>query len=371
MPKPRYKVSNFEKDLLLHNIYMKTGFIIQTKNDCSKIARIVSEKNDFISESTIYRLFLLKNKSYTPYMHTLNVLSKFCEYENWSDLIKKNQATQNTLYPYHEGEIANGFNGVVSCSIKLNDFSVLRDYLLQLPYDTPDQKCHAIGNESFRNLLEYPKSCPTFYKSFCDVPVMRKSFFELLADPDFDLPQYALALEQYLKSTVNDSSIKFVQDTIFALSLLTRHHYLHANKSDFEKYSKLLFKYENVTSPDFESISAFPKARSYMYKVFYLKAFKSENDQRNYEKWLIDYLSEEKYKFSFQDANIWIHTILDMKPYLIESTKFEKTVHSIFSLFMNMYPNDIINQVRYLDTSKLLDYTNQNSSAHWKKVWKS
>ena len=94
MPKPRYKVSNFEKDLLLHNIYMKTGFIIQTKSDCSKIARIVSEKNDFISESTIYRLFLLKNKSYTPYMHTLNVLSKFCEYENWPDLIKKNQATK-------------------------------------------------------------------------------------------------------------------------------------------------------------------------------------------------------------------------------------------------------------------------------------
>ena len=121
MPKPSYIVSNFEKDILLQNIYLNTGIIIQTKRDCAKISRIISNKNDLISESTIYRLFILKNNSYTPYMHTLNLLSKFCKYENWADLIKKNQSIRNTLYPYNLEKL-NGFDGILSCSIKSNDF---------------------------------------------------------------------------------------------------------------------------------------------------------------------------------------------------------------------------------------------------------
>ena len=134
-------------------------------------------------------------------MHTLNLLSKFCKYENWADLIKKNQSIRNTLYPYNLEKL-NGFDGILSCSIKSNDFKVLRNYLMQFPYQTSETKCHIVGNEAFKSLLEYPKSCLSFYKSFCDVPIMRKSFFELLADPDFELPNYDIALQQYLKTTV-------------------------------------------------------------------------------------------------------------------------------------------------------------------------
>ena len=370
MPKPSYIVSNFEKDILLQNIYLNTGIIIQTKRDCAKISRIISNKNDLISESTIYRLFILKNNSYTPYMHTLNLLSKFCKYENWADLIKKNQSIRNTLYPYNLEKL-NGFDGILSCSIKSNDFKVLRNYLMQFPYQTSETKCHIVGNEAFKSLLEYPKSCLSFYKSFCDVPIMRKSFFELLADPDFELPHYDIALQQYLKTTVNDASSNQIQDNIFAMSLLIRHYYLSDNKSAFEKYIKLLYKYENEIIREHERIYTFPKARFFVYKVLYYKAFKSENDQRNYEKWLLDYLLEEKYKFRIEDANIWIHTILDMKPFLVESTEFENTVRSIISLFTNMYPDNFTNETEYLDTSKILDFTNPNSSAHWKKIWKN
>ena len=95
MPKPKYIVSPIELDLLLQEIYLKTGIIIQTKRDCKKISELISDSDNFISESTVYRLFVLKNKSYTPYMHTLDVLSVFCGHKNWADWNKKNNFTSN------------------------------------------------------------------------------------------------------------------------------------------------------------------------------------------------------------------------------------------------------------------------------------
>ena len=371
MPKPKYVVSTFEKDLLLHNIYMKTGIIIQTKRDCGKISKIVSDKNKFISESTVYRLFVLRHKNYTPYMHTLNLLARFCGYENWADLVKKNQSTRNTLYPNGYGESNNSFDSILTCGIKLNDFTVLRKYMLQLSYQTPDTKCHMLGNQAFKGLMDAPKSCMSFYKLFCDVPVMRRSFFELLADPDFDLPYYDIAIQKYLNATKKDSSLQNIQDNMFGLSLLTRHYFLHNKSNPFENYSHMLSKYDNDVIRNRREINTFPKARFFLYKIFLYKAFKSEKQQYDYEEWLLDFITEEQKSFSFQDSKIWIHTILDMRSFLIEPIKFEKAVHSIINRFKNMYPSDFTNHDNCFKIQELLDFTNQNSSAYWKKIWKN
>lgn len=371
MPKPKYIVSPIELDLLLQELYLKTGIIIQTKRDCKKISELISDSDNFISESTIYRLFVLKNKSYTPYMHTLDVLSVFCGHKNWADWNKNNNFTRNCLFPYSEGIFDLGFDSIVNNCIKLSDYKVLRNYLMQFPYEMASNNCHILGNDVFKSLLHNPKSCLTFYNSFGDVPIIRKSFFELLADPDFELAHYDIALKQYLKGTIKDSSSKQIQDTVFALSLLSRHYFLNEKKDSFEKYAKLLYELEKDVIVERKNIYTFPKARFFIYKILYYKAFKSEIEQRNYEKWLLEFISEEKHSFNFQDSKIWIHTILDIRPFILKYAEFENMVYSIISLFKNMYPDNISDESKGLNIVELFDFTNQNSSAHWKKIWKN
>ena len=84
-------------------------------------------------------------------------------------------------------------------------------------------------NESFRFMFEFghmfysifqwsPNSESEFYKHFIKYPIIRKSFFELNADPDFVLPQYIQGLNNYIK-TIDKQSANHINDLIFALCL--------------------------------------------------------------------------------------------------------------------------------------------------------
>ena len=368
MPKPKYLVSDFEKDLLIHELSIKTGIIIKTKKDCRYVAKLVSEKDRFISESTIYRIFVLNDEGYTPYMHTLNVLSEFCNYSGWADFVQKNDSPRSIVHLVGNVPPKNEIKSFLTCSVIANDYKILKSYLIQLPYATPDKHCHIIGNDLFKALAEHPGSCKKLYKELSGVPVIRKSFFELLADPDFELCDYDIGLKYYLKNTSKSSNFKATQDKIFALSLLSRNSFIK-NESDFVQNINALKNLKDILIRELDYFDTFPKARCFNYMILYFKGMGCEKDQINYENWLIDFLSDEKNKFNYTDSKIWIHTILDMSPYIIQWPKFENLIHSITGVFIELYPDNIWKSTNQLNLKKLQRYTNPNASAHWKKIW--
>lgn len=371
MPKPKYIISEFEKDLLIHELSLKTGIIIKTKRDCKQLSLLISEKDRFLSESTIYRLFIHNNQNYTPYMHTLDVLSEYCDYADWADFIQKNEPRRSLIHLVGKNHSENQVKSFLTCSIIQNDYKILKNYLLQFNYEVSDKDCHIVGNDAFKALLEHPKSCKKFYNELCGVPIIRRSFFELLADPDFELNDYHIGLELYLKQTLNSSSEKEIQDKIFAMSLLSRNAFMNGKKRDFLKNIQGLKKLKDEVILEGDHIATFPKARCLMYMILYFNGFKSENDQLNYENWLLDLLSNEKSSFTYEDSKIWSHTILDIYPYLIQKDQFKTIVGAICKDFEKLYPKIIWKNERDLHFDKVFQYTNPNASAHWKKIWKS
>ena len=54
----------------------KIGYVISNKPDCAKLSELISQKgNEYISESTIYRIFFQSEK-HVPYKNTLDIICR-------------------------------------------------------------------------------------------------------------------------------------------------------------------------------------------------------------------------------------------------------------------------------------------------------
>ena len=126
MPKPKYIISDIEKNLIHHELYKKTGILIRTKSDCRMVSELIEINGDLISESTLYRMFIQKTTSYTPYMHTLNVLSVYCGFERWQDLIQNNEHHKSAINTIATEIPELSFNSFVQVSIALKEYKVLK-----------------------------------------------------------------------------------------------------------------------------------------------------------------------------------------------------------------------------------------------------
>jgi hypothetical protein len=106
------------------------------------------------------------------------------------------------------------------------------------------------GQSFFDILTRTPQSELDFYKRFLKYPIIRKSFFELNADPDFVLPNYVKGLDYYIKSIdINDAVAK--NDLLFSLCL---QYYYYLNNADF---TQMQSKYNQIISmQDFDALSA-------------------------------------------------------------------------------------------------------------------
>ncbi|MDC0302439.1 hypothetical protein OAL39_01910, partial [bacterium] len=270
------------------------------------VSELIEINGDLISESTLYRMFIQKTTSYTPYMHTLNVLSMYCGFERWQDLIQNNEHHKSAISTIATEIPELSFDSFVQVSIALKQYKVLKNYFLQFPLDTSDSVCHIVGNDVFKSLLLNQDSCISFFKEFSNVPIIRKSFFELLADPEFDLKHYDFGLNSYLINTNTQSSINAMQDGIFARSLLTRYFFFQKQKLPFEEVSRELYSNEGSIHRNQKEIAPFPLARYLIYKILYLKALKSKQEQLNYEYWLLDFLQEKQKTMSYPESKIWI-----------------------------------------------------------------
>ena len=367
MPKPKYIISDFEKELIRHEIFQKKGIKIQTKAHCKFIENEIQQIGGILSESTIYRIFILKNNLYTPYMHSLNVLAEYCGYADWYDFMQQSHNHRKLIHPHLPLEEANRIESMISLSITNREYAVMKKYFLQFEYHTSDEYCHQVGNEIFKTLMTNPKSCLSFYQYFSDVPIIRKSFFELLADPDFELCMYENAILTYLKYTTISSNISYINDYVFANSLLFRYYYLHNKSALFEETGRAIYESTKNIMECLDDIHTFPKARFLVYKVLWLSTMKSKNHQIKYEKWLIHYISEQKESWTYQDSKIWIHTILDILTYIIDKKPFIKHVKLILTDHKHLYPLQKINTEK--DVKKLLSLSNPNASSYWKEFW--
>ncbi len=310
MPKPIHKISDYNLNHLKSKLEEKLTFRILTKLDCKKASEAIQFENDkSISESTIYRLFLLEGNKNTPYQHTLDILAQFIGQKDWfsfeSYLIEITDF-QN-LYGVFPGQ--QQYKSLLSFNIHHGGLKPLYHFLEQFPTDISFDKKGILGKDIYKSLKNNPNSNVEFYKEFHALPIIREGFFELLADPDFSIPDYEMGLSFYLKNIKPHHSIKALQDYIFANSLLLRYYFLKGKKANVLELGKALYLDLSLSEKDLGAVYVFPKIRYFCYRLFFDEATVGFN--QNYFDWLLDFVFRELENTNLIETRIIIHTVCD------------------------------------------------------------
>lgn len=141
---------NREISTIIHlqkNVIKNFGKQINTATDCEQLASLLkNDFNDHISAQTLRRFFGLIQSSSEPSMYTLNLLSKFCKFQNFEHFCQSysNSQLENFFGAKEDGEknywrkseelcrqIADSPELLVSTHHRLMSFPLVRKYFME------------------------------------------------------------------------------------------------------------------------------------------------------------------------------------------------------------------------------------------------
>jgi hypothetical protein len=354
MPKPIYKISPFLIQGLKWFLEMQIGYQIRTKLDCKKVSELISIKTlSPISESTLYRIFLSKNGQNTPYFHTLEIIAKFIGHPTWHAL--ENEINELSKFHLLYGAMPDKspYKSLLKCNIHTDSLRPLYDFLEQFPEDIDTKRRFLLGQEIYSSLQSNPNKNIDFYKNFQNIPIVRSSFFEFLADPDFSIPDYEQGLIYYLGDLKPHQSLKALQDYVFANTMLLRFYFLKGNKEKVIEIGKVLYFDFEMIEEEMNSLYIFPKIRYLSYKLLF--RYVSFGFDVSYWTWLKDFAITQVTNNTFDHQRIIIHTILDTLQInkALQLGVYDEFL-ALFPDFFNKFP-DYIHRLTIDEKIKLID----------------
>ena len=359
MPKPKYKISNYLLKNLKFKLESKLGYQLLSKFDCKKMNQLIAlETNKSVSESTIYRLFLLSSNVNIPYVHTLDIFAEYLGFSNWFSLENelKNLTDFQSLYgAFHDEK---SYVSLLTLSIHVGNLKPIYSFLEQFPQDLSFNKKILIGGQLYHSLRSNSGSNLEFFKQFHSLPIVRETFFELWADPDFQIKNYEEGLLYYLENVKSIDSIKNIQDTLFGNALLLRFYFITSNKAKVLEIGKKIYIDRDFSDKNLEELYIFPKIRYYSYRLLFhyvLRGFDS-----TYWEWLYDYSKKiSKSLNSIIEQRIVIHTLLDTLQINLE---LQELVFRELSLLFPLVFQFIPPHSSHLPINEKLKYLEVNAS---------
>lgn len=313
----------YNKRILLEAIYSKTGIYISTKNDCRIVSQLIAdEKIGYLSESTLYRFFLLQNDTTKPYKNTLTILAIFCGFKDWDSFFNY----YNSNYLFNEPEFLNhSINVVLKNLIHKEKFSPLVELFNSIEDENYKTK-EFYGLKTFLN-FQNTNLFPSFIKKFGDHSFVRTILMEALYDPKHRIEGYAESIEFYLNSG-DKKSASYEQDAVFANAVLFRYYYLNNDMKALEIGARLYDKGRVDVSE--AAIHVFPKTRFIAYKLWYLNMkSSSKKEVLEYQDYILHWVQKELEKaVSVIDISIIYQTIIEV----VQQLKFSEFEHCITQL---------------------------------------
>jgi hypothetical protein len=365
LPKPKYILSPYLKNGLYWKVIETTSFPIYTKADCRKVCELFQIKGlPVISESTLYRLFLVEESDNMPYLHTLDILAKFCKYKNWFSLEKHLHELAN--FEWSIGKVHSNNKSPLSLltvCIHHNELKSVYNFAEQFDETLEIEKKFILGAEFYKALKTNPNKNDLFFKNFSKLPIIRESFFEYMADPTFIIPNYEIGLKYYLFGIKPEHSAKSLQDFVFGNCLLFRYSFLHKNKLETKKLGVNLYETYNFSVKDLAQIHVFPRIRYLAYKLLYLNTINSVLEIEKHETWLLNYVSKNLHKLSLEEKRIVFHTIADT---FVNNTLTKIDKHrQLKNMFIDV-TNTLPAFVKEISLKDALPYLNRNAANVWK-----
>jgi hypothetical protein len=313
MPKPIHELSPFVYSELRKYIRIKTGLLIQSKPECERLSSQSKEQTQIlISASTLYRIFIAEENS-KPYLNTLNGLSVFCGFKDWYEF--ENHVNELARFDFSYGKIhinEKPVGSFIKICIHNNQLDVLYQYASQFPEEIDFEKKIRIGYELYQSLLDNPNSNLAFFDKFSGLPLIREAFFELMADPDFQVKDYEYGLNCYSENLKPFEKKKDFQDWIFANSLLYRHYYLSKQIEKASEIGELLYNDSKIKDDSIDELFIFPKIRYLSYKIWYFDLMNLEKEKINHIIFLLEYSNQNILFWSYYEQRIAFYNIAEV-----------------------------------------------------------
>jgi hypothetical protein len=281
-------ISDSQINLLKQKVLIQAGFNITTKSDCVKLSKFLLNTGvGYISETTIYRLFLKDDNKHAPYKSTLDILCNFIGYADLSLFIESNLVDYGFIKDYNFSDTTLDFL-FYSC-IKNNNFKSLFEYFEKIE-DLTDEVKKGIVLNLFDALTKSDNN-NSFFKEFSENKFVREWILELGHDPKFRIANYDEAYLYYLKNTKITKDFNHLQQYVFANAVLFRSSFI---RNDFKNASiyglKLYVKNLNLILSHSNDIHFFPFVRFISYRLWYLSLINSSAvDTLEYAKYLLEF----------------------------------------------------------------------------------
>ncbi|MEN9400557.1 MAG: hypothetical protein RL632_1660 [Bacteroidota bacterium] len=362
MPKPNYVLSDYLKKELYKLVCIRLGFPIRSKLDCRKLSeQITTEGHSSISESSLYRLFLHHGSSNRPYLHTLDILARFCGFNGWNDF----EEQQNKLDSFVRGyglfpQNRTSLKSLISVCIHTDEIKPLIHYTEQFNDITDVDLKVKFAEEIFQSTLTNSDN-RLFFRQFCRFPVIREYYFEFLADPSFSIPNYEEGIHCYLSGLRKDERLRDLQDYVFGNCLLFRHYFISGQLNKAGSIGKELYERMNLNENQLTEIGVFPTARYFSCKIIYFELKKDKKRMTELIEELFDYLERKMVGQTREEQRIFFFSLGEC---FILSTLIDLQIHDrlkvMFSHLFDVMPSKLYDQ----KLDKIIPYFNQNGSLY-------
>ncbi len=362
MPKPRLHTNKYVLHGLKLKIEQKVHFKLNNIKACEKLSCLIFNKiGENISSITLYRLFLKNSAEHRPYKHTLDILSIFVNASTWEKL--QNELNDIIQFKFQLGFCPNYEQNLLGECIKFNAYQPIQAFFDKISPENFDLYKEFLGDSIYDGLLKNTeKENLVFFKQFSGNEVVRLSFYEFLADPDFKIKGYEEGLKLYFNQSKKENHIIGLQDRVFAQSLLLRNAFLKNKRKDFETSTKYLYD-DDYFEKEINQIHLFPRFRYKCYRLFLL-ATETPALLDNEIDSIFDYIRNtlKKEYISVGLSRIIIHTFGDtlhlINKFSIENkAKLEKLFPLTFESIPQFY--------KRLSNEDFLALINPNASAFW------
>lgn len=220
MPKPLHQIDYGCLSRLKSELELRVGITVNNRSDCQRMSNdIKTFFGIYISESTIRRVYLQNENTNHFYTHTLDRLCEVLEnnltWERYCAGLNKSR----TSYSFLEWELSLSIqSSLLFINIEHRSWRQIYMYFDRMAAQINEENCNYIQTHIGLHLFRIAKSQKNFeidiYKKLTQHPLVRKSFFEQCADPEFALPNYNIGLEFYRKHSTNDTQ-SLINDICF------------------------------------------------------------------------------------------------------------------------------------------------------------
>jgi hypothetical protein len=258
MPKPRHSIDTYCIQRLKEEVQLAIGIQVNNRPACDLLSKELRTNYGLsISSSTISRLFLNAGENHHFYLDTLdkfcNLVQKGSNWINYCETVLTQRDQSLSIGIHHEIDYR---SSLLYINFEFSGWKVLRTYFERLQYyiELPNYQylTFDLGGALHRIALSNSSFEKNLYKNFAGFEAVRKSYFELLADPEFKLPNYKEGLFLYGK-TINYSHPNAANDLCFYLSMLCLNEDRVGDLDSFlDYYAKLVdnFNLQNIVNSE-------------------------------------------------------------------------------------------------------------------------